>query len=194
MFDSVSFEDVQRDAARTAESVKAAIYYIVDLLEDHNEGAPDDEQVDVLSVIQAQKLKYIKPSGSMIANFMQSNGVYFIQVTPADSSSMLAFVLEQGYHVVPITMVGDFKSAVNQALEETIELITAAYSDEMGDEGDAEDDTTENAPVPYMNGAVPPAAFAENASDAAEEYAEGVEGAEDAEDAEGEEGTEDGEE
>lgn len=178
MFDSVSFEDVQRDATRTAEAVKAAIYYIVDLLEDHNEGAPDDEQVDVLSVIQAQKLKYIKPAGSMVASFMQSNGVYFLQVIPADSSSMLAFVLEQGYHVVPISMVGDFKAAVNQALEETIELITAAYSDEMGDDGEAEDGTTENAPVPYMNGAVPPAAFAENAIDASEEYAEGAEGAE----------------
>jgi hypothetical protein len=194
MFDSVSFEDVQRDANRTAESVKAAIYYIVDLLEDHNEGAPDDEQVDVLSVIQAQKLKYIKPSGSMIANFMQSNGVYFIQVTPADSNSMLAFVLEQGYHVVPISMVGDFKSTVNQALEETIELITAAYSDEMGDDGDAEDGAIENAPAPYMNGAVPPAALAEIAVDASEEYAEDAEGEEVGEGEEGAEGTEDGEE
>lgn len=185
MFDSVSFEDVQRDASRTAEAVKAAIYYIVDLLEDHNESASDDEQVDVLSVIQAQKLKYIKPAGSMIASFMQSNGVYFIQVIPADPNSMLSFVLEQGYHVIPVSMVGDFKSVVNQALEETIELIAAAYSDEGGDENDAEYGVTENAPTPYMNGAVPPALVDaaveadENAGDSAEEVAEETEDAED---------------
>ena len=143
MLDSISYEDVIRDATRTAEAVKAALYYMAEVIDGHNDETPE-EAVYIPSVIQATGIKFIKPSGGMINGFMGQFGVLFVQVVPSEPNGMLGHILEQGYHVIPNQHLQAWKSLILDSFADAVASVCDAYtpSDEEdgdGTEGDGED-------------------------------------------------------
>lgn len=137
MIEGITYEDVMRDATRTAEAVKSALYYMADLIEGHNEDS-DDAIVDVPATIQAATIKFIKPSGGMINGFMGQFGVLFVQVVPTDPKNMLGHILEQGYHVIPNQYLPEWKSVILAAHADAVAQITEAFN-ELEEEEAAED-------------------------------------------------------
>lgn len=141
MIGAISHEDVMRDANKVAANVRAALYYMADLIEAHNENDPDNE-VDPSYAIQTASIKFVKPSGAMIGGFMSQFNVLFVQVVPTDPANMLGHILSPGYHVIPTEFLPDFKNVILAAHAETVNQIVEAYNsaeeeeDEDGDEGD----------------------------------------------------------
>lgn len=133
MIEAITQEQIEKTAARVAESVKSALYYMTDLLEDHNATCDDDACVDTVAVIRDQKIKFIKPASGLISGFMNQYGVYFIQVIPADPNSMMNLIMEQGYHVVPVNFLPIFKDIILQAHAATVEAICEQFVDDSGD-------------------------------------------------------------
>jgi hypothetical protein len=145
MIGAISYEDVMRDANKVAANVRAALYYMADLIEGHNETDPENE-VDPALAIQTAGIKFVKPSGAMIGGFMSQFNVLFVQVVPTDPNNMLGHILSPGYHVIPTEFLTDFKNAILAAHAETVNQIVEAYNspdededeDEDGDEGESD--------------------------------------------------------
>jgi hypothetical protein len=152
MIEGITYEDVIKDATKTAEAVKAALYYMADLIEGHNEDS-EDVAVDVPATIQAATIKFIKPSGGMIAGFMNQFGVLFVQVVPSDPKNMLGHILEQGYHVIPNQYLADWKSVILTAHAEAITQISEAFA-ELEEEEEGEE-TSEVIEGQSPDGAAP---------------------------------------
>jgi hypothetical protein len=154
MIGAISYEDVMRDANKVAANVRAALYYMADLIEGHNETDPENE-VDPALAIQTAGIKFVKPSGAMIGGFMSQFNVLFVQVVPTDPNNMLGHILSPGYYVIPTEFLTDFKNAILAAHAETVNQIVEAYNtpdedeeydedeDEDGDEGEGESDGSE---------------------------------------------------
>lgn len=157
MIEGITYEDVIRDATKTAEAVKAALYYMADLIEGHNEDpeASEEAVVDVPATIQAATIKFVKPSGGMINGFMSQFGVLFVQVVPSDPKNMLGHILEQGYHVIPNQYLPEWKSIILNAHADAIAQIVEAFNEL--DEEEGEEDGVETAEGGPSDGA-PPAA------------------------------------
>jgi len=145
MIGAISYEDVMRDANKVGANVRAALYYMADLIEAHNENDPENE-VDPAFAIQTAGIKFVKPSGAMIGGFMSQFNVLFVQVVPTDPVNMLGHILSPGYHVIPTEYLADFKNAILAAHAETVNQIVEAYNsadededeDDDGDEGESE--------------------------------------------------------
>ena len=156
MIEGITYEDVIKDATKTAEAVKAALYYMADLIEGHNEDpeASEEAVVDVAATIQAATIKFIKPSGGMIAGVMNQIGVLFVQVVPSDPKNMLGHILEQGYHVIPNQYLPDWKTVILNAHAEAIAQITEAFA-ELEEEEEEGDETSEIIEGQSPDGAAP---------------------------------------
>ena len=147
MIGAISYEDVMRDANKVAANVRAALYYMADLIEGHNETDPENE-VDPALAIQTAGIKFVKPAGAMIGGFMSQFNGLFVQVVPTDPNNMLGHILSPGYHVIPTEFLTDFKNAILAAHAETVNQIVEAYNtpdedededgDEDGDEGESD--------------------------------------------------------
>ena len=149
MLDSISYEDVIRDATRTGEALKAALYYMAEVIDGHNDDTPE-EAVDIPTVIRSANVKFIKPSGGMINGFMGQFGVLFVQVVPSEPNGMLGHILEQGYHVIPNQHLQAWKSLILDAHADAIASVCDAYSpsdEEDGESMDSEGDDTPTGPA-----------------------------------------------
>jgi hypothetical protein len=143
MFDALTAEDVQRNATRIGESVRASLYYLSDVIESHN-NEPNAEQVDAAGLLQTAEVKFVKPRGTMIEGLMKQFNVLLVQVVPVHAGHSIGHVLEQGYHVVPTNMISVFKQIILNAHAAAVaDLLEAMRSDGgedeafQGDEGDS---------------------------------------------------------
>lgn len=134
MFDALTAEDVQRNAARIGESVRASLYYLSDVIEAHN-NEPENEQVDCVTLLQTAEIKFVKPRGTMIEGLMKQFNVLLVQIVPVHAGHSVGHVLEQGYHVVPSNMISVFKQIILNAHAAAVADLLATFSDEGG-EGD----------------------------------------------------------
>jgi hypothetical protein len=161
MIGSISYEDVIRDANKVASNVRAALFYMADLIEAHNENDPDNE-VDPAYAIQTAAIKFTKPSGSMIGGFMTQFNVLFVQVVPADPNNMLGHILSPGYYVIPTNYLQDFKNVILAAHAEAVNQIVEAYNEaehEEYEEGEGEgEESSEQEGVESPEGEVAPPA------------------------------------
>jgi hypothetical protein len=134
MFDALTAEDLQRNATRIGESVRAALYYLSDVIEAHN-NEPENEPVDCAALLQTAEIKFVKPRGTMIEGLMKQFDVLLVQVVPVHAGHSIGHVLEQGYHVVPNNMIAVFKQIILNAHAAAVTDLLAAMADE-GDEGE----------------------------------------------------------
>lgn len=165
MIEAITQEQIEKTAARVAESIRSALYYMTDLIEDHNSSCEEDAYVDTVAVIRDQQIKFIKPASGLISGFMNQYGVYFIQVIPANPDSMLNLIMEQGYHVVPINLLPIFKDIILQAHASTVEAICEQFAEDSS--GDEDEDAGYD-PTDGGGEAAPPSVVSED-SDSGEE-------------------------
>ncbi len=137
MFDALTAEDLQRNATRIGESVRASLYYLSDVIEAHN-NEPENEPVDCAALLQTAEIKFVKPRGTMIEGLMKQFDVLLVQVVPVHAGHSIGHVLEQGYHVVPNNMIAVFKQIILNAHAAAVTDLLAAMADE-GEDGDSSD-------------------------------------------------------
>lgn len=137
MFDALTAEDLQRNATRIGESVRASLYYLSDVIEAHN-NEPENEAVDCATLLQTAEIKFVKPRGTMIEGLMNQFNVLLVQVVPVHAGHSIGHVLEQGYHVVPNNMIAVFKQIILNAHAAAVTDLLAAMTDEGEEEHAAE--------------------------------------------------------
>jgi hypothetical protein len=139
MIENQSPEVVHKNAQRIAESLRAAIYYMTDLVIGHNEEGRG-EPVNVETVLrETTQVKFVKPTNAMINTMMKQYDVLLVQVIPVNPTSVLAHILEQGYHVVPTAHLDSWKRIIRSAQADTVELIITRMREEEAEENDADD-------------------------------------------------------
>lgn len=151
MIEALSPEDVQRNAMRISESVRAALFHMLDYIENHNE--TDEQYIDPAVILQSAGIKFVKPTGTMIAGIMSQFNILLVQVVPIEPTHTLGLILEQGYHVVPTNLIAAWKQIILDAHAAAVaEILDALAAEQMGEEvevGEGEGD----AAAPSEDGA-----------------------------------------
>ena len=133
MLDTLPPEDVQRNAIRIGESVRAALYHMLDYIENHNE--TDEQYIDPAALVQSAGIKFVKPTGTMIAGIMSQFNILLVQVVPVEPTHTLGLILEQGYHVVPTHLIAAWKQIILEAHAAAVqEILDALAEEEAGEE------------------------------------------------------------
>ena len=147
MIEALSPEDVQRNAVRISESVRAALFHMLDYIENHNE--TDEQYIDPAAIVQSAGIKFVKPTGTMIAGIMSQFNILLVQVVPIEPTHTLGFILEQGYHVIPTNLIAAWKQIILEAHAATVqEILQALAEDQMGEEEEVGD----GEPAPEQEG------------------------------------------
>ena len=136
MIENLTPADVQRNAIRVAESVRAYVFHLAELIEHYN--SEEDSQIDPVGVLSTAQIKFVKPTGGMINGLMGQFNVVLVQVVPVEPTHTIGHVMEQGYHVVPISELPMWKQIILEAHAEAINsVIEDIYAeDEEGAEGE----------------------------------------------------------
>ena len=149
MLDTLPPEDVQRNAIRIGESVRAALYHMLDYIENHN--ATDEQYVDPSAIVQSAAIKFVKPTGTMIAGIMSQFNILLVQVVPVEPTHTLGLILEQGYHVVPTHLIAAWKQIILEAHATTVQEILETLAEEQAgieeDGSEGEPSQSESAPA-----------------------------------------------
>lgn len=143
MIEPMPPEEVQRNANRIGEAMRANLYHMVDVLEQHAE----TQEVDVVGIMRdTTAIKFVRPTSEMVNNIMRQFGVLFVQVIPADPKSVLSYIMEQGYHVVPQDQLAAWKETILQHYKTSIETILHDLTT-VEDEDDAVEDEDTAQPI-----------------------------------------------
>jgi hypothetical protein len=138
MIEAMPPEEVQRNANRIGEAMRANLYHMVDVLEQHAE----TQEVDVVGIMRdTTAIKFVRPTSDLVNNLMRQFGVLFVQVIPADPKSVLSYIMEQGYHVVPQDQLATWKATVLQHHKTTVDTILHDLTT-VEDEDAVEDEDT----------------------------------------------------
>lgn len=122
MIEPMTPEEVQRNASRIGEAVRAALYHMVDVVEQHAE----TQEVDVVGIMRdTTAIKFVRPTAELVNNLMRQFGVLFVQVVPSNPQSVLGYILEQGYHVVPQDQLPAWKETIQRHHRDTLDSILA---------------------------------------------------------------------
>jgi len=147
MIENLRPEDVQRNAQRIGENLRASLFYLADLISGHNEESAD--QVDPASVVSTAAIKFVKPTGGMISGLKGQFNILLVQVVPVEPSHTLGHIIEQGYHVVPSNMLSMWKQIILDAHANAVNDLLEAFAEEEGEEvavgDDQPDETAEGA-------------------------------------------------
>ena len=135
MIDNLRPEDVQRNAQRIGESLRASLFYLADLISGHNDENAG-EQVDPTAVISTAAIKFVKPTGGMISGLMGQFNVLLIQVVPVEPTHTIGHLIEQGYHVVPSNMLAMWKQIILEAHANAVADLLEAFAEENEEAGE----------------------------------------------------------
>lgn len=149
MIENARPEDVQRNAQRIGESLRASLFYLADLITGHND-ENSDQHVDPSAVISAAAIKFVKPTGGMISGLMGQFNVLLVQVVPVEPTHTLGHLIEQGYHVVPSNMLSMWKQIILEAHANAVHDLLEAFAaeDESDEEEGAESPQAQLASAP----------------------------------------------
>ena len=148
MLQAQSEDQVVRNASRIGESLRAALHHLVELVHTYNENDGSGGYVDPAAVVSTAGIKFVKPTGTMIAGLMSQFNILLIQVIPSDPNHTLGHIMEQGYHVVPTGMLQHWKQIIlnahGEAINEVLEMLAAEEAEdaeeaEAGDESGTEE-------------------------------------------------------
>lgn len=149
MIEQITHTQTLQLANRIAENIKASLFYMSELIEAHND-IHLDNPVDIEKMLEMAKVKFTKPTGTLLGGLMKQYGVILVQIVPIEPNSMISLILEQGYHVVPEAYLPDFKTVILNAHDAACADIIAAAAeaaaeDLEGEEYDEEEDEGEGA-------------------------------------------------
>jgi hypothetical protein len=146
MIEQITHTQTLQLANRIAENIKASLFYMSELIEAHND-IHLDNQVEIERMLEMAKIKFTKPTGTLLSGLMKQYGVILVQVVPIDPNSMISMILEQGYHVVTEAYLQDFKNVILNAHEAACSDIIAAALEAAAEdlEGEGEEDDGEES-------------------------------------------------
>jgi hypothetical protein len=143
MLQAQSEDQVVRNATRIGENLRASLHHLVELVHTYNDNDGSEGYVDPAAVVSAAGIKFVKPTGTMIAGLMAQFNILLIQVIPSDPNHTLGHIMEQGYHVVPTALLQHWKQIIlnahGAAINEVLEMIAAEAAEDEEEQSETEE-------------------------------------------------------